>query len=363
MIDGYGYQLSNVRYVLRQNKGKEVLCRVNSFGGSVNDAMMIAQEFADHGNVTVRFLGFCASAVTWMAFAAKRIEMAEDGFWLCHRSSITVDIWRQMDAKDLEETIKQLQKDKKNQEAIDLTIAKKYADRSGKSVEDMIALMNEARWLKADEVKELGFVDDIVKTDGKSITKDQQKSIVANCAALHIPAPEFEPENASPSLIERLRRIFSVSSGSAAANADDFSASSGSAAAPTQSPQNPQTTMNESFSFINALLKIAGVEVAENKATITVEQLQAIDNALKERDTLQQAINKATATLDAISDNVKDIEGLNNKVLAVKNVLDRVPLTAPAGANLTPAKNEADEKQKAIDESAVDPINAEARSW
>ena len=381
MIDGYGYQLSNVRYVLRQNKGKEVLCRVNSFGGSVNDAMMIAQEFADHGNVTVRFLGFCASAVTWMAFAAKRIEMAEDGFWLCHRSSITVDIWRQMDAKDLEETIKQLQKDKKNQEAIDLTIAKKYADRSGKSVEDMIALMNEARWLKADEVKELGFVDDIVKTDGKSITKDQQKSIVANCAALHIPAPEFEPENASPSLIERLRRVFSVSSGSAAAsnkasaeafsvssgsaaaNAEAFSANSGSAAAPTQSPQNPQTTMNESFSFINALLKIAGVEVAENKATITVEQLQAIDNALKERDTLQQAINKATATLDAISDNVKDIEGLNNKVLAVKNVLDRVPLTAPAGANLTPAKNEADEKQKAIDESAVDPINAEARSW
>ena len=121
--------------------------------------------------------------------------------------------------------------------------------------------------------------------------------------------------------------------------------------------------MNESFSFINALLKIAGVEVAENKATITVEQLQAIDNALKERDTLQQTINKATATLDAISDNVKDIEGLNNKVLAVKNVLDRVPLTAPAGAGITPANSEEDTKQKELNESAVDPINAEARNW
>ena len=352
MIDGYGYQLSNVRYMLHQNKGKAVLCRVNSFGGSVNDAMMIAQEFADHGNVTVRFLGFCASAVTWMAFAAKRIEMAADGFWLCHRSSITVDIWKQMNAKDLEETIKQLQKDKKNQEAIDLTIAKKYADRSGKSVEDMIALMNEARWLKADEVKELGFVDDIVKADGKSITKDQQNFIVANCAALHIPAPAFEPENAAPTLIERLRRVFSTSEDSASANIQT-----------TQTPQNPQTTMNESFSFINALLKIAGVEVAENKATITVEQLQLLDNALKERDTLQQTINKATATLDAISDNVKDIEGLNNKVLAVKNVLDRVPLTAPAGAGITPANSEEDTKQKELNESAVDPINAEARNW
>ena len=355
MIDGYGYQLSNVRYMLRQNKGKAVLCRINSFGGSVNDAMMIAQEFADHGNVTVRFLGFCASAVTWMAFAAKRIEMAADGFWLCHRSSITVDIWKQMDAKDLEETIKQLQKDKKTQEAIDLTIAKKYADRSGKSVEDMIALMNEARWLKADEVKELGFVDDIVKADGKSITKDQQNSIVANCVALHIPAPAFEPDNASPSLIERLRRVFSASEDSASANSQSSQT--------TQNSQKPQTTMNESFSFINALLKIAGVEVAENKATITVEQLQAIDNALKERDTLQQAVNKATATLDAISDNVKDIEGLNNKVLAVKNVLDRVPLTAPAGAGITPANSQEDTKQKELDESAKDPINAEARNW
>lgn len=361
MIDGYGYQLSNVRYMLRQNKGKAVLCRINSFGGSVNDAMMIAQEFADHGNVTVRFLGFCASAVTWMAFAAKRIEMAADGFWLCHRSSITVEIWRQMDAKDLEETIKQLQKDKKNQEAIDLTIAKKYADRSGKSVEDMIALMNEARWMKADEVKELGFVDDIVKADGKSITKDQQNSIVANCAALHIPAPAFEPDNASPSLIERLRRVFSASEGSAAASSPQVKAQP--SPINSQNSQKNQTTMNESFSFINALLKIAGVEVAENKATITVEQLQAIDNALKERDTLQQAINKAITTLDAISDNVKDIEGLNNKVLAVKNVLDRVPLTAPAGAGITPANSQEDTKQKELDESAVDPINAEARNW
>lgn len=368
MIDGYGYQLSNVRYLLKQNKGKQVLCRVNSFGGSVNDAMMISQEFADHGNVTVRFLGFCASAATWMAFGAKRIEMAEDAFWLCHKSSVTVDIWKQMNSDDLEATIKQLQKDKKNQEAIDLTIAKKYADRSGKSVEDMLALMNEARWLKAEEVKALGFVDDIVKADGKSFTKQQQQSIVANCAALNMPTPTFDPDNESPSLIDRLKRVFSFKEETTEEpeNNAPLDTPVEDTVPPVEDSQENshqiQKTMNSEFTNLNSLLSVEGVEVADNQVTLTVEQLQTIENALSERDTIQQAVNKATATLDSISDTVKDIEGLNNKVLAMKNVLDRMPLTAPAAA-VVPGNSAEDTKQKELAEDCKDPINELARTW
>ena len=72
---------------------------------------------------------FVASlAVTWMAFGAKTREMHEDSLWLCHKSSIRVDIYRTMNSDQLADTIKQLENEKKNQDAIDLIIAKKYAD-------------------------------------------------------------------------------------------------------------------------------------------------------------------------------------------------------------------------------------------
>lgn len=37
---------------------------------------------AEHGNVTVEFISFNASAATVLAFGAKSIEMHEDGMWL-----------------------------------------------------------------------------------------------------------------------------------------------------------------------------------------------------------------------------------------------------------------------------------------
>ncbi|MGL4852553.1 MAG: ATP-dependent Clp protease proteolytic subunit, partial [Phocaeicola sp.] len=49
MIDHYGYQLSNIKYLLNRNKDKEVHCRINSPGGSVNAAIAISKAFAEHG--------------------------------------------------------------------------------------------------------------------------------------------------------------------------------------------------------------------------------------------------------------------------------------------------------------------------
>ena len=85
MIDHYGWQRTNIRYFLNKNKGNAVRLKVNSFGGSVNEAIAISKLLEDHGNVTVEFIGFCASAVTWMAFGAKTREMHEDSLWLCHK--------------------------------------------------------------------------------------------------------------------------------------------------------------------------------------------------------------------------------------------------------------------------------------
>ena len=161
-IDRYWYNKNYLKYFLDKAKGQPVRLKVSSYGGDVAEAVAMSALMAEHGNVTVEFISFNASAATVLAFGAKSIEMHEDGMWLAHKCSLGVDIWGQLNADQLEDTIKELQNKKKSAEAIDLMIAQKYINRSGKSLKDIITLMEEERWMPAAEAKEWGFIDKII---------------------------------------------------------------------------------------------------------------------------------------------------------------------------------------------------------
>ena len=350
MIDHYGWQRTNIRYFLNKNKGNAVRLKVNSFGGSVNEAIAISKLLEDHGNVTVEFIGFCASAVTWMAFGAKTREMHEDSLWLCHKSSIRVDIYRTMNSDQLADTIKQLENEKKNQDAIDLIIAKKYADMCAdkdKSLADVFDLMKQERWLSADEVKEWGFIDNIIPGINK-ITDEYRNLLIENCAALNFPLPAIidkqdDPlanDEVSESLVNRIvnsiKAIFTPMPKSTEDN----------------NPINNSTIMNKTFVMVNALLGVEGLTENNGKVELTIDQLQKICNALKEADDNKQSVTKATEALDAISPNIKGITGLENKIQAVAVVLNMVPKGVPAG-NALPK----DDKAEDFSETAKDPVN------
>ena len=121
--------------------------------------------------------------------------------------------------------------------------------------------------------------------------------------------------------------------------------------------------MKKNYVSVNALLKVEGIEVAENKATLDEQQLQTIEDALAEAAKLKNDVAAALAELDKVSDKVKAIDGLKNKVLAMISIVDRVPMAVPADAGKTPGPK--DEEQKKLDDlekHAVDPINAEAKN-
>lgn len=378
-IDNYGWQLYRVRSFLTEHSKEEVIIEVNSLGGSVNDAMMISKEIQEHGNVTVRLLAFCASAVTWMGFGAKRVEIADDALWLCHQSSVLVNIYSSLNADDIEKTIEDLQKSKKLAEATDLIIARKYLDKAtanGKetTLAKVIDLMKEEKYLTAPEVLDLGFVDGIIK-NAKSMTNEVRQFVVENHVALKMPAV---PEDAAPvpeddGLLARVRNIVTELLGGGALpvgkTTGTVAADAGSTAASpvtenqTQDnqPQN-KPIMKKKFVLVNALLGVVALEVSEDgKATLTQDQLQTIEDALAQKKAAEDDTAAAVAALDAISDNVKSIDGLKNKVMAVKTVLDRTPLVAPTSQ--TPPPNSEDEKKaKELAESAVDEINNEAKN-
>ena len=120
--------------------------------------------------------------------------------------------------------------------------------------------------------------------------------------------------------------------------------------------------MKKTFVLVNALLGVVALEASEDgKATLTQDQLQTIEDALAQKKAAEDDTAAAVAALDAISDNVKSIDGLRNKVMAVKTVLDRTPLMAPA-APAPLQDTEAQQKARELAESAKDEINNEAKN-
>lgn len=367
-IDGYGWQLYRVRSFLAEHAKDEVTIEVNSLGGSVNDAMMISKEIQDHGNVTVRLLAFCASAVTWMGFGAKRVEIADDALWLCHQSSVLVEIYSSLNADDIEKTIEDLQKSKKLAEATDLIIARKYLDKAtanGKetTLAKIIDLMKEEKYLTAQEVLALGFVDGIIK-NAKSMTNEVRQFVVENHAALNMPdvPEELAATQEDDGLMTRVRNIVSELFGGKLPEPSHLPAPEPKQKVNNQSPtnQNP-ITMKKEFKLVLQLLGMAAFTVNEQGALLTEEQLQKIEDQLHQAKQEHDDVAAAIAALDAISDNVKSIDGLKNKVMAVKTVLDRTPLTAPV-AQVPLQETEEQKKAKELKESAKDEVNNEAQN-
>ena len=368
VLDDWGWLRSNVQYMLNKHKNDSVLCIVNSYGGSVNEGLAISKLFEEHGDVVVRFIGCCASAATWMAFGAKSIEIAEDALFLVHQCSNLVAIYKSMKVEDIDATIKKLESMKKSQEAINLTIAKKYADRipEGKTLEDVLNLMAEERWMTAEETKEWGFVDKVIPGINR-MTKEAQNLVTMNCASMNLPVPHFDTPKEEMSMVSQLidgikNRLHLESKGAEENTSEDPANHSTEREQTVSNNQNNQSSMNKKFINLIALLAIANDATTDEEkgVTLTHEQLQLIENALANAKAKEETLKDVEEALDAVSDNVKKMEGVKNKALALAGLVDKFPVQAPAGNKVT--EGTSDTKQNALDETAKDDINAEARN-
>ncbi len=371
ILDSWGYQRSNVSYQLNRYKGLPVLCVINSLGGNVNEGLAISKLFEQHGDVVVRFIGCCASAATWMAFGAKEIEIAEDAFLMVHNCSNLISIYKSMKIEDIETTIKELESVKKSQEAFNLTVAKKYADRAieKKTMEDIITLMAEERWMTANEALEWGFVDRVIPGVNR-MNEESRNQIVQNCVALNLPAPHFQQQEEKSIVREILDGVkgmirYAVKNDVAIEDGQLEPTTPSATEESTNNQSNNQKgfAMNKKFVNLIALLAITSNQVTEEDGSVTLDmdQLEHIENALAEAKKRGQQLKDVEDVLDSVSDNVKIMDGLKNKALALKGLVGQFPIQAPAG-NQIPA-GASDDKQKKLDETAKDGINQEMRAF
>ena len=282
-IDGqigqYGYSKQYVRQILAQYKGQPVNVRVNSLGGSLDDALDIAARFNEHGAVTVFMFGYCASAATVLALGAKKTVIDENAFYLVHKVMNWVDIWDTLNADQLQDLIDELEKNKRDNEKMDLVLAKMYAKKSGHTANEIMAVLKEAAWLTADEAKNWGFVDEI----GTGL-KYAPAAIENKLNAFGLPLPK--PREKKQSVIDSIKNMFN----------------------------NKFTAMLTNYLNLNALLKVEGFEERENSVSMTAEQLTAIDNELKAN---VAEIESLKADNEAKENQIKELQ---EKVAALENL-------------------------------------------
>ena len=335
-ITNWGYSRNYIKYYLDQAGKNPVRLRVTSFGGNVNEAIAISKLLEEHGDVTVEFIGFNASAVTWMAFGAKRIVAYEDTLWLAHKSSVAVSFYGAFNADSIEEKIKELQNKKQMAEALDLIIAKKYADYTGKTIEEIFGLMGESKWLTAQEAKDWGFVNEVLP--GKMNKNSSAATNLFEAMGLP-PVPEVKTDNIKEDtlvnrIVDGIKGIFK--------NED------------TNHDKIINTVMNKEFLSVNKVLNIEGFEVADNKVTLTVEQMKIINTALtnagQEIDQAENKYNGLLAKIDGLSHVVKNAADEDAKIEAIRDIVNKIPASVVND-------NNGGNGNRTFNDVAVDPIN------
>lgn len=173
----------NVAEALRASPREAVTVHVNSYGGSVSEALAVYNALQAHsGPVTVCAEGVVFSAATMIACAGRCVAYKNALFGFHSPWSKTVG--HADDHRDVAISL-----DKFTESA-----ARIYAAKTGKPVAEMKALMTARTetWLSVQEAKDIGFVDEIV---------DQTTEL--RLGHLTLPArfstmPEITPPNAAP---------------------------------------------------------------------------------------------------------------------------------------------------------------------
>ena len=302
---GWSISAGYVKYVLDNSKGKPVNVAISSLGGFVDTGLQIYELFKNHGEVTVEFLGMSASSATFMAMGAKNIRMAKNALILIHNSMTWVGEYGSRNKEQIDECIKRLKFQRDQLSTIDDVLAQIYADRNGKSIEDVKAKMKVAAWIKASEAVDFGIVDEVIdaeKIDGAASNKITN-SIINEMGLPPLPSG-FNPESGEETPAGVLQKAMELLKGLKNSFAN-----------------NQESKMIKIFASTMALLAIKdGFQPNEQgDIVLTQDQMKKIDDQLKSQDDACKAakttIDKMKAEIDKLKSSIasKDEEIKNLK--------------------------------------------------
>lgn len=289
---GWSISADYVRFVLDKKKGKPVDVAICSLGGYVDTGLQIYELFKNHGEVNVDFIGMSASAATFMAMGAKNIRMAKNALILIHNSMTWVGEYGSRNKEQIDAAIDRLKFTRNQLSTIDDILAQIYADRNGKSVDDVKAKMKVAAWIKASDAKDFGIVDEVIESVK---VEDKASNMISNSIINDMGLPAIPEgfnletgEQISPAgtlqkameLLKGLKNSFAVNS------------------------TNKMVTI---FKNVMAVLSIKdGFQPNEKgEITLTQDQMKKIDDLLKSQD---DACKQARNLIDSLKTENKQLK-------------------------------------------------------
>ena len=148
-----GWTLDRFKAELKGIETPEVEIEIKSLGGDVLEAFGIRDAITTLPmKITTKIVGSTASAGTIISTAGDTREITENSRFLIHNAS-TITLGN---ADEHEKSIEMLK-------SIDEQIVNIYHQVTGQRKSRLKALMNEEKWITAQEAKEWGFVDKITK--------------------------------------------------------------------------------------------------------------------------------------------------------------------------------------------------------
>lgn len=150
---------------------------INSGGGSVFAGSEIYTALKNHkGQVNVSIVGLAASAASVIAMAGKTVKMSPTAQFMVHN----VSAQGEGDHRDMQHMADILK-------TANETIASSYILKTGKSKDEILAMMDKETWLTAEKAKEYGFIDEVMFTND-----DSKFQLVANFMPNIIPTNVIE---------------------------------------------------------------------------------------------------------------------------------------------------------------------------
>ena len=299
-VGGWGITADFVKYILDKKKDQPVDVAICSLGGYVNTGLQIYELFRNHGQVTCYFLGMSASAATFMAMGAKKVVMSKNALILIHNAMGHVFEWGNMNKEQLDELVKRLQFQRSQLNTIDDVLAEIYAEKSGKSIDDVKEKMKVAAWIKAADAKDFGLVDEIAEAEQMptNVRNIYTNSLIKDMGLPALPKgfnPQTGEENPTAGVLQKVVEMLK-------------------GLIPEPSTDKPQNKMIKVFTAVMALLAITdGFKPDEQgNVTLTQDQMKTIDDELKKQN---DACKQAS---DAIKAQKTKIEKLENEKKALE---------------------------------------------
>ena len=190
--DWYGISAQNVVDQIRAMDAPEINVRINCRGGMVFEGIAIYNALRLHkANVHISIEGLAASIASVIAMAGDTVTIAENAMMMIHNPYG----WASGDAEAMRKTAEVMDK-------IADSIAVSYTARTGKSIEELKALMDAETWFTAQEALDMGLVDQIDEPVKAAACFDLSRFTNAPAGFGQPPEPENrqEPEQEQPSV-------------------------------------------------------------------------------------------------------------------------------------------------------------------